>query len=272
MTSPGDIRVLFLGCGDLGTGAAHRLFDVGFRVAVLELPVPLAVRRRVAFAEAARRGEVEVEGVVCRRVELAGLRHAWPSDAVPLVVGDVEPALGALGPHAVVDARMQKRPSALPPHPGRFVVALGPGHTAGVDCDAVVETERGPDLGRVLWTGSAAADTGVPAELGGASAARVLRAPAAGVLRARVGIGDRVRAGDVVGDVGGMPVVSAIGGLVRGFLADGDRVHAEQKLGDVDPRPSAPSPDRISDKARAVGDGVLRAIRRAFDLPDEGSA
>lgn len=259
-----DLRILFLGGGDLGTGAAHRLFREGHAVAVLELPQPLAVRRSVSFAEAARSGESRVEGVVCRRVTLASLRRRWPRDAVSLLLGGVEEVILALEPHVVVDARMQKRPSEIRPEAGRFVVALGPGHTVGVDCDAVVETKRGPGLGQVLWAGGAAPDSGVPGDLGGATAARVLRAPGSGVLRTRVAIGQRVGAGEIVGDIDGVEVSSVIAGLVRGLLADGDQVVAGQKLGDIDPRPEPPDADRITDKAHAVGAGVLRAVREHF--------
>jgi xanthine dehydrogenase accessory factor len=261
------ITVLLLGCGDLGTGVAHVLFTSGFAVAAVELEQPLAVRRRVAFAEAARAGHVEVEGVVCRRVELEELvRSGWPRDAVALVVSPIATALPALRPAVVVDARLAKRPLEFAAPPGTFVVALGPGPIAGRDCDAVVETLRGPGLGRVIRQGSATENTGVPGEVGGATRDRVLRAPVSGVLTVLGGIGRRVRAGEVVARVGRHEVRSALDGIVRGMLADGDRVQRGQKLGDVDPRPDAPGVDRISDKSRAVGRGVLEAVSTRFGL------
>ena len=261
-----ELRVLFLGCGDLGTGAAHRLCVSGFRVAVVELAAPLAVRRRVAFAEAARGAAVTVEGVACIRVPPDALGATAVPGTVPLCVAPIEAAVAAFEPHAVVDARMTKRPIEVEFPAGLFRVALGPGHAAGADCDAVVETLRGPELGRVVWHGAAQPDTGAPGAVGGETTRRVLRAPAAGRLRLRVGIGDRVESGQTVADVDGRPVESVLGGLVRGLLADGDRVEAGQKLGDVDPRPHAPPPDRISDKSRRVGDGVLTALAAHFGI------
>jgi xanthine dehydrogenase accessory factor len=124
---------------------------------------------------------------------------------------------------------------------------------------AVVETHRGPGLGSVLWDGEAAGDTAEPAPVLGHTHDRVLRAPCAGVFRARVGLGAHVEAGASVGEVDGRPVISALAGSVRGLLADGVRVEAGVKLGDVDPRAGVAA-DRISDKARAVAAGVLEAV------------
>ena len=147
-----------------------------------------------------------------------------------------------------------------------FRIALGPGHVAGEDCDAVIETLRGPELGTVLWKGAACADTGEPGEVGGETTGRVLRAPAAGILRLRIAPGAQVRAGDVVGEVASIPLRAAIDGMMRGLLADGDRVQEGQKLGDIDPRPAPPPLDCISDKATAVGAGVLTALRVGLRL------
>jgi xanthine dehydrogenase accessory factor len=280
--------VLFIGCGDLGTGAAHVLQRAGFPVVIVERPRPQAVRRRVAFAEAARRGETQVEGVRCRRVALPWLLGRWQRKAgrkqkvtmrrtptgtlledlgfVPLVVGDWKPVVRALQPQVVIDARLAKRklPGVMPSR--TFHVALGPGHVAGRDCDAVVETLRGGDLGRVLWRGAAAPDTGIPGEIGGMTSERVLRAPVSGVLLQAKAIGTQVRAGEVVARVGNRAVRTPIAGVVRGMLVVGDRVHRGQKLGDVDPRRKAPAVHRISDKARQVGHGVLVAITSQWNV------
>jgi xanthine dehydrogenase accessory factor len=189
---------------------------------------------------------------------------------VTLTLASIEAAVEVFAPHAVVDARMAKR--LLPPPLPRSLlrIALGPGHTAGDDCDAVVETLRGPSLGAVLWRGAATADTGQPGGVGGETTGRVLRAPVAGTLRLTVQPGSRVRAGEAVGNVAGTPVRAAITGMVRGLLADGDAVLAGQKLGDIDPRAEPPPLDSISDKARVIGEGVLTALReglRGASLP-----
>lgn len=257
--------VLLLGGGDLGSGVAHALFRAQVAVVIVELAIPLAVRRRVAFSEAARHGEVVVENVCCRHVGLATLlRQPGLGDAVPLVTEPWVEVMERLAPDVVVDARMLKRRLQPRPPAPIFCVALGPGHAAGADCDVVVETVRGPDMGRVIRHGSATADTGVPGNVGGATQSRVLRAPCDGRLHVRAPIGTTVRHGDCVARVGTSEVRTPLAGVVRGMLADGDVVRAGQKLGDVDPRPNAPALDAISDKARVVGRAVVGVLGARF--------
>ena len=167
----------------------------------------------------------------------------------------------SLAPDAVVDARMAKRNLGTSRADAPVTVALGPGFEAGRDVDIVIETNRGPSLGRIIERGTAEPDTGVPGDVGGASAERVLRAPVAGEFAATRKIGDVVRAGDIVGSVGGVPVKARIAGLLRGLAADGLSVAEGEKVGDVDPRGSETDPTAISDKARAVGRAVLAALR-----------
>ncbi len=140
-----------------------------------------------------------------------------------------------------------------------IVIGLGPGYHAGRDCHAVVETNRGHNLGRVLYEGSAETDTGIPAPVLGHSARRLLRAPAAGTFRALRSIGEIVREGDVLGSVDGHPVSAQIDGVLRGLLHDGVKVSENLKIGDVDPRGDPVMCRTISDKANAVAGGVLEA-------------
>ena len=224
---------------------------------VLERPEPLAVRRRVAFAEAVFAGRVEVEGVGAARVD-APDPLVWPEGVIPVVVDADGASLGRLTPQVLVDARMAKRALDTRRDQAALVIGLGPGFRAGRDVHAVVETQRGPGLGSVIWEGEAAGDTSEPAPVLGHTHDRVLRAPCAGVFHGRVALGAQVDAGASVGEVDGRPVISALGGFVRGLLADGVRVEAGVKVGDVDPRGVAA--DRISDKARAVAAGVLEAV------------
>jgi xanthine dehydrogenase accessory factor len=247
------------GGGELASAVARLLFLSGLRVVVLERAQPLAVRRQVAFAEAVFDGRAEVEGVIGRRVDKGA---AW--EAVESGVAVVVDAEAALVAHdrvdVLVDGRMNKRSPSARASGAAFTVGLGPGFHAGRDVDAVVETQRGPDLGRIVWNGAAEVDTRMPSPVLGHTGARVLRAPAAGAFAGRVDIGAIVAAGDVVGTVGGMPVASAIGGLVRGLLRSGVEIDAGTKVGDVDPRGASVDPARLSDKARAVAAGVLEAV------------
>ena len=275
---PLDSLVVLRGGGDLGTGVAHRLVRAGYRVVVLETSAPRAVRRRVAFAEAVLSGETTVEGVTARRVPAADVASAWADgrgggDAgarapwVPVVVDPSGDCLDDLAPDVIVDARMAKRNLGMRRDDAPLTVALGPGFEAGHDVDIVIETKRGHALGTVIEEGPALPDTGVPGEVGGATAERLLRAPSAGVLVPSMSIGDIVREGDEVADVGGKPVVAAIGGIVRGLVAEGTTVREGEKVGDVDPRGSEVDPGAISDKARSIGGAVLEALLSRGMLP-----
>jgi xanthine dehydrogenase accessory factor len=254
--APADVVVLVRGAGDLATGVAWRLKRAGFGVIMCELEHPLTVRRSVAFSTAVGEGSVTVEGIRAVRATAAEAAALARSDVVPVVVS---PALPSLPADVVVDARMANRVLDTSIRDAALVVGLGPGFEAGRDCHAVVETMRGPRLGRVCWQGRAAPNTGTPGVIGGRGAERVLRAPAAGRPRWRVSIGDVVKAGAVLGTVGDQRVRAPFAGVVRGLIADGTPVTQGLKIGDVDPRADTDWRE-ISDKALAVAGGVLEAI------------
>jgi xanthine dehydrogenase accessory factor len=262
--------VVLRGGGDLGTGVAHALSEEGYRVVVLETARPTAVRRTVAFAEAVRGGEVVVEGVTARLATPGEIeRGGWPG-WVPVLIDPDGETLGVLRPDVIIDARMEKRNVDTRRRDAGLTIGLGPGFEAGRDVDLVIETARGPSLGRVIKSGSALPNTGVPAPIEGATVERVLRSPADGAFRAAGAIGDQVNAGDVVGTVEGVPVRSRIAGLLRGLAADGAVVCRGDKIGDVDPRGRAVDPRAMSDKARAVGAAVLEALRSSGIGPGQG--
>ena len=254
-----DHLVVVRGGGDLGTGVAWKLRRVGFPVVVLELARPLAVRRTVAFATAASTGRVVVDGIEAVRADdpEAAIRGIGET-RVPVLVSDVVPAF-PVDPSVVVDARLAKQVLDTRIDQAPFVVALGPGFNAGVDCHAVVETMRGHRLGRVIWDGPAAPNTGVPGHLGGATVDRVVRARAAGELTWSVDFGDLVEAGQDIGSIGSESVQAGIGGIVRGLIMPGP-VEPGLKIGDIDPRGDPTASTEISDKSRSVAGGVLEAI------------
>jgi xanthine dehydrogenase accessory factor len=259
MTVFSDRLVVVRGGGDIGSGVIWRLRRVGFPVVVLELARPLTVRRTVAFSSAVSDGRVEIDGI-------EGMRVSSPEEAVAAARRGVVPVLVSesvpefpVPVSVLVDARLAKE--ALDTRIGEapFVVGLGPGFVAGVDCDAVIETMRGHRLGSVIWDGPAFPNTGVPGELGGASVERVLHAQADGYISWGVGFGEIIEAGQQLGTIGDTPVAAKIGGTVRGMIAPGD-VTVGLKIADVDPRSDAGMTEHISDKALAVGGGVLEAI------------
>ena len=146
-----------------------------------------------------------------------------------------------------------------------IVVGVGPGFVAGGDVDAVVETLRGHNLGRVIYHGAAEKNTGIPGEIAGVGKDRVIHSPAAGVLRNKRTIGDIVKKGEVVAvvetEAGEVPVYATIDGLLRGMIRDGYPVSERFKIADIDPRiDEYDNCFTISDKARCVAGGVLEAI------------
>jgi xanthine dehydrogenase accessory factor len=253
--------VVVRGGGEMASASARLLFLSGFPVVVLEREWPLAVRRKVSFAEAVREGAADVEGVPGRRVVLDEVSSVLESrQFVPVVVDPDGSSLARLRPVVVVDARMAKRNLGIGRDDARLVIGLGPGFVAGQDVHAVVETQRGPELGRVRWTGAAEADTMIPGAVQGYTERRVLRAPRSGVFRGEKRIGEVVMPSAVVGTIDGTPVTASIPGLLRGLVADGVTVEAGTKIGDIDPRGPLIDPARISDKGRAVAAGVLEAV------------
>lgn len=254
------VEVLIRGAGDLATGVALRLHRCGFQVVLTELPEPLAVRRTVAFAQAVYDGATTVEGVTARHVDVTEAGSVMGDGDIPVVLDPQGWAIGALLPDVAVDARMAKRNLGTSREDAALVIGLGPGFVAGEDCHAVIETNRGHNLGRVIWAGSAEPDTGLPGRIGGADAERVLRAPADGVVTAVRDIGEVIRVGEIVAIVGEVEVVAGIGGVLRGMLHDGLRVTAGTKLGDIDPRADPSHVYTVSDKSLAIAGGVLEAI------------
>ncbi len=256
-----DSLVLIRGAGDLASGIAARLHRCGFPVVMTELAQPLMVRRAVSFGEAIYAGETQVEGICARRAaDMGAVRAALAQSIIPVLMDPDATCRDALRPIVLVDAVMAKVNTGTTLADAPLVVALGPGFTAAIDCHAVVETNRGHWLGRVIWQGTAQADTGVPAETAGRQADRVLRAPVTGVLESHADIGDLLVEGQIVAAVGGQPVRAPFAGVLRGLVHAGASVAAGLKVGDVDPRGQREHCFTISDKSLAVAGGVLEAI------------
>ncbi len=255
------MTVLIRGAGDLASGIALRLRRAGFGVAMTELAQPTTIRRTVAFSDAMTQGEQTVEGFTALRAETWEEACLYLEQGYIPVLNDPDCACRAfLKPDALVDAILAKRNLGTTITDAPIVVGVGPGFTAGVDCHAVVETMRGHTLGRVYYEGSALPNTNIPGLIGGFAGERVLRAPADGAFESTRRIGERVEAGDTVGFVAGQPMKATISGVLRGLLANGVPVKKGMKSGDVDPRGEAGYCALASDKALAIGGGVLEAI------------
>lgn len=261
--------VLVRGAGDLATGVIVRLHRCGFRVAVTECANPSAIRRRAALCEAVWQGQATVEGVTCRLVEdIDAAVRVSQADEVPLLVDERADCVAALHPAVVVDAILAKRNLGTNREMAPITVGLGPGFTAGEDVDAVIETMRGHHLGRVLLQGAAIPNTGVPGVIAGYAAERVIHAPASGEMTfvqdesgKTIDIGALVKKGQEIARVGGVPVLATIDGVLRGLIRAGYPVTEGLKIADIDPRPEQVAYcDTVSDKARAIGGGVVEAL------------
>lgn len=248
--------ILVRGAGDIATGTLLRLKRCGFSVAALETDTPSAIRRTVSFSEAVYDGQTTVEGVTAR---LVSALPDTPTDWLPVLTDPAGDFIRALCPVAVVDAILAKRNLGTAIDMAPATVALGPGFRAGQDVHAVVETKRGHTLGRVIWAGPAAPNTGIPGVVNGLGAERVIHAPVGGTLRIVRDIGSVVEIGDIIAYLDKTPVCASISGLIRGMLREGFHVPPGMKMADIDPRTDTDW-HTVSDKALAVAGGVLEAL------------
>jgi len=260
--------VVIKGAGDLASGVAHRLWRSGFNLVMLELPRPLVVRRTVSFASAVYEGSAMVESVEARSCPSAeNALELFKKRIIPVLIDPGGESLAFLNPKIMVDAIMAKKNLGTCITDAELVIALGPGFTAGKDAHAVIETRRGHKLGCVIDRGTADADTGEPGEIAGYGMERLLRAPSDGIFKPEKVIGETVVKGEKVALVDWKPVYAQVNGLVRGLLYPGLQVKKGMKVGDIDPRGNTVDCFSISDKARAVGGGVLEAIMNRYFNP-----
>ncbi len=247
------------GAGEQASGVAWTLVRTGYTVVAAEIPAPRTVRRLVSFSEAVHGGTVTVEGVDGVLADDAA--GAGPG-FVTVVIDSEAKGIASSGAAAVVDARLTKRRADPLPHGDRPLIGLGPGFTAGADAALVIETHRPAGPGRVIHAGGAEPATGVPGEVGGETLRRVLRAPCAGRLEPLAELGDLVREGQVLARIGEAILTAPFDGRLRGLIHPDVELLAGMKVGDVDPRGRDVDPHRISDKALAIGKGVVDALER----------
>lgn len=255
------MKILIRGAGDLATGIAVRLYEGGHEIVMTERPVPLTVRRSVAFSRAVYEKKAEVEGITAVRAEgIVEVNRAVSECKIAVVVDEKAVIRKEYCPDVIVDAILAKKNTGTGMEDAPFVIGVGPGFFAGTDCHCVVETKRGHHLGRVIWHGSAAPNTGVPGEIGGFGIERLIKASAEGTAEPKVSIGDLVTEGQIVAYTGGEPVYAGMSGMVRGMIQPHVFVSEGLKIGDIDSRTDPDYCVAVSDKARAVGGGVLEAV------------
>ena len=256
-----NILIVIRGGGDLASGVAVRLFRAGFSVMILEVDHPTVIRLPVSFARAVYEGKAiveEIEAVLIPSWEKA--KDTIKQGKIPVLIDPKGSCIKKLSPIVLVDAILAKRNLGTKIDQAPLVIGLGPGFTAGEDVEVVIETERGHKLGRVLYQGQAAPDTGIPGEVGGESKRRLLRAPTDGKIIPLHKIGDLMKAGEVIAEVEGVPLKAEISGILRGLIYPQSWVTKGMKIGDIDPRGIKEYCFTVSDKARSIGGAVLEAV------------
>lgn len=259
--------VIVRGGGDLATGTIQKLYRSGFSVLVLEVPRPTSIRRSVSFSEAVYEREVEIEGITATHVySLSEIEDAWTNKKIPVIIDPEGKYILKIKPKIVVDAIIAKKNMGTTKDMADITIALGPGFTAGKDVDIVIETSRGHNLGRLILSGKAKENTGIPGSIMGYSKERVIHSPCAGIMKNLSHIDAVVQKDEVIAYVGETPVKATISGLLRGLLRSGSDVPNGFKIADIDPRVSEKmNCYTISDKSRSIAGGVLEAILYLMD-------
>lgn len=257
--------IIFRGGGDLATATILKLHNSGYRVIALEIEKPTVIRRTVSFAQAMYDGEIEVEGVIAKKVDPTDLEkiNKVLDEGHVVVCNDPQGSLiKILHPQIVIDGILAKKNVATKIDDAPLVIALGPGFNAKVDCDVVVETKRGHYLGRVIYEGSAIVNTGIPGLISGVGADRVIHSPCAGIWHSDKHIGDIVEKGEIIANVGNTQVPASISGKLRGLLQNDLSIPKGFKVADIDPRGEDTDHLTVTDKGRCIAGGVLEAISR----------
>lgn len=253
--------IVIRGGGDIATGIGHRLYRAGFKIIILDVEEPLAIRRRVSFCEAIYSGEIVVEGVravYCKNINDS--MKALEEGDLPVLVDELGQNINQIKPIAVIDSILAKRNLGTNKCMAPITIGVGPGFEAGIDVDLIIESMRGHNLGRVIYEGTAADNTGIPGSILEFTQERIIRAVEDGCIIWSCQIGDMVRQGQIIGNISGFDIKAKISGVIRGLIKDGIYVNRGLKIGDIDPRGELINSTTISDKARAIGGGVLEAI------------
>lgn len=257
-----DKIVVVRGGGDLASGTINRLHNIGFKVLVLEIPNPNFIRRKVCYGQAVYEKEFQLEGAVSKLAEnTEDIKNIWAEGKIPVYVDPDMKIISEIKPLAVIDAIIAKKNLGMTKDTAPITIALGPGFEAGKDVHAVIETQRGHNLGRIIYKGFAAENTGIPGIIKGYGKERVIHAPASGTLKIVHDIGSIVKKDEIIAYIDETPVYASLTGLVRGMIREGSRVEKGLKIIDIDPREEElKNCYTISDKARTISGGAAEAL------------
>ncbi len=253
-----NTEILIKGGGDLGSGIAWKLYRAGLKVAVMDLPSPMAIRRRVSFSTAINEDSVDVDGVKGKHIRRG---PDFKQNFLPVFDTSQNKIINNFQPDVLVDSTLKALDNRTTfKNDAPFTIGVGPGFTAPDDIDCVIESNRGHYVGRVIWNGKAQKYTGVPGNIEGYTSQRLLRAPDSGKFKSLKNIGDRVAKDELIGWVNRMELRAGVNGIIRGLIAEGTHVKKNHKIGDIDPRGIKENVYTVSDKSRNIGGGVLEAI------------
>lgn len=257
-----DKIIIVRGGGDIASGTINRLHNMGFKVLVLEIPNPNFIRRKVCYGEAVYEGEFTLENAVSKFAHnLEEIYSIWEEGKIPVYIDPDMKILQEIHPDALVDGILAKKNLGMSKDLAPITIALGPGFEAGKDADAVIETNRGHNLGRIIYEGRASENTGIPGIINGYGRERVIYAPASGILKIVHDIGSVVKKDEIIAYIDNKPVYASLTGLIRGMIREGSFVKEGLKISDIDPREDQlKNCWTISDKARTISGGTAEAL------------
>lgn len=220
----GELSVLVCGLGETASAIARRLFAEERAVAIHQSAPPRTLRRRMAFADAWFDGVATLDGVEARRADVNGefILGLSTRQFIPLLTQPFINVAGRWPWDVIVSVQASEDPSfenisGL----ANLTLGLGPHYAAGVNCDAVIETD-GPDPGGILRSGRGPARRQKAAD--DRSSGRRVLAPASGVFATAKFIGAVVEAGEALGAIGETVVTAPAAGRIRGIVRKGQAV------------------------------------------------
>lgn len=257
-----DKIIIVRGGGDIASGTINRLHNMGFRVLVLEISKPNFIRRKVCYGEAVYEGEFSLEGTVSKLAcSLEEIYSIWEEKKIPVYIDPEMKILEKLSPDVIIDGILAKKNLGMSKELAPVTIGLGPGFEAGKNVHAVIETNRGHNLGRIIYEGKAAENTSIPGIIQGYGKERVIYASAEGILKTVHDIGDVVQKDEIIAYIGTEPVKASLTGLIRGMIRGGSFVKKGLKISDIDPREDQlENCYTISDKARTISGGAVEAV------------
>lgn len=258
------IKILIRGSGDVGSAAAHCLFQAGYGVVIHEVVQPANARRKMSFTDAVFDGRAMLHGVTAelvndnsRFVQILAEHKYIPVSVIdfPLLIADLHPDI-------LIDARMRKHQQPETQRGlARLTIGLGPNFIAGETVDAGIETGWEESMGRIIWHGATSPLSGEPREIEGHARDRYVYAPGQGIFHTKHQIGDKVQSGEEIASIDSHPLFAPISGWLRGITHDGVPVSQKAKIIEVDPRETGAQISGIGERAARIAEGVLEAVQ-----------